>query len=276
MKITRYKTIILLLFLTVFQTFTQEYSYAPISPQKEYLPFSLPELKLKDISDQRLWIGDNTIKDSTNYFVFNQGGLFWDSLRVRRDLYVGELGGTIYLDTNKTGSISYTGYGLYLNNEKENGSIYFNIGELNSKFYWYKSSGGAGLPIMQLDTITGLTVTNGNIQLTGGTQQIRFPSDTASDYDANDSMTVNRQSGKLTTKTITPIAGDDQYVWLFNSLITTSSKVFTEIDDNGSGTGTPIIRQVKTYSGVALIVIYNAHASEAINGILKINFFVIN
>jgi len=85
-------------------------------------PFDLPKLKLKSNADQRLWIGDNWVKDSTNYFVFNQGGLFWDSVRVRGDLYVGSTGGKIYLDTLGKFELSATGFDLYIINYKDYGS----------------------------------------------------------------------------------------------------------------------------------------------------------
>ena len=238
-------------------------------------PFELPKLKLKSNADQRLWIGDNWVKDSTNYFIMNQGLLVWDSLRVRRDLYVGELGGTIYMDTLRTGKIYFDGLSFLIDNNKAAGLITMSVTSTGS-FLWYYGTHGAGTELMTLTPTTGLLLKEGDIQLTGGTQQIKVPSDTASDYGTNDSVTINRQSGKITTKSMSTIAGEDEYVWLTNSLITTSSKIFAMMDDNASATGTPIIRQCKTYSGIALIVVANIHASDGLNGVLTINFLVIN
>ena len=239
-------------------------------------PFELPELKLSNKTDQRLWIGDNWVKDSTNYFVFNQGVLVWDSLRVRRDLYVGSTGGKIYLDTLAKFQIYATGYDLYIVNNKDYGSHYYYIGDSSSAYYWYKNSGSVSSQLMQLDTMSGLTVTYGDIQLTGGTQQIKFPSDTASDYHTDDTVRLNKQSGIITSKTITNAAVTDYYLYLHNSLISATSKVFANINDNTSAGGVPVIRQVKTFAGYCLIVIYNASATVAVNGVLTINFLVIN
>ena len=240
-------------------------------------PFDLPELKLSTKTDQRLWIGDNWIKDSTNYFVMNQGLLVWDSLRVRRDLYVGELGGTIYLDTNRTSKIYVSGYSLYIENLKGNGALYLYCGTGTGSISFSKFKGSGQTQEMgYIDSANGLTIAMGDIQLTGGTQQIKVPSDTASDYDSDDGITLNKQSGILTTKALTTAALGDYTLTLTNSLIVATSKVFANINDNLSGTGTPIIRQCKTTSGSALIVVANINASDSLNGVLTISFLVIN
>ena len=240
-------------------------------------PFELPELKLSNKTDQRLWIGDNWVKDSTNYFVFNQGVLVWDSLRVRRDLYVGSTGGKIYLDTLAKFQIYATGYDLYIVNNKDYGSHYYYIGDSSSAYYWYKNSGSVSSQLMQLDTMSGLTVTYGDIQLTGGTQQIKVPSDTASDYDANDDITLNRQSGTLTTKTLTTAGLGTYDLTLYNSLIIATSKVFAIIKDKGTSTGMPIvIRATAGATGESTISIYNAHATTAFNDAMEISFIVWN
>ena len=237
-------------------------------------PFDLPKLKLKSNADQRLWIGDNWVKDSTNYFVFNQGGLFWDSLRVRRDLYVGQLGGTIYLDTNREASLSYNGYTLLITNNKSTlGSIGFTISGASPTFYVTQSH-GVGTELFKADSANGLTIQRGDIQLTGGTQQIKVPSDTASDYDSNDDITLNRQSGVLTTKALTTAALGNYTLTLTNSLIVATSKVFAVVRTNTSGI--PVISQCAPTTGSCSIIMFNLHASVALSSAITISFIVWN
>ena len=243
-------------------------------------PFDLPKLKLKSNADQRLWIGDNWVKDSTNYFVFNQGGFFWDSLRIRRDLYVGELGGTIYLDTNGENKVYASGYGLYLENVKSSGTIVIQApaqitlsatdvgGEIT---FTYGGLGGNTIGYM---SSTGLTISYGNIQLLGGTQQIKVPSDTASDYDSNDDITLNVQSGVLTTKALTTAALGNYTLTLTNSLIVATSKVFAIVRTNTSGI--PVISQCAPTTGSCSIIMFNLHASVALSSAITISFIVWN
>src|SRR3990167_912906 len=67
--------------------------------------------------------------DSTNYWTIVGDGLcVYDSVRIGGDLFVGFDGGTIYLDTNRNGSIYYSGYNLNLFNNKTNGGQIYYIG----------------------------------------------------------------------------------------------------------------------------------------------------
>ena len=241
--------------------------------------FKLPELKLKpeSNSDQRLWIGDNWIKDSTNYFVFNQGGYFWDSLRVRRNLYVGELGGTIYLDTNQEFYISSGGYDILIANTKFYGGLHLYVGRGESgAYYWYKLQSSTTWILMHLDSASGLTVDRGNIQLTGGTQQILFPSDTASDYDWNDSITINKQSGIVTTDTLLTAAGEPYTLIIQNSLVSTTSKVLMTMNGDNTSSGIAMFINAVPLTGVIYVVIRNIHASDALNSWVKLSFLVVN
>ena len=236
-------------------------------------PFELPKLKLKSNADQRLWIGDNWVKDSTNYFIMNQGLLVWDSLRVRRDLYVGELGGTIYMDTLRTGKIYFDGLSFLIDNNKAAGLITMSVTSTGS-FLWYYGTHGAGTELMTLTPTTGLLLKEGDIQLTGGTQQIKVPSDTASDYDANDAITLNRQSGVLTTKALTTAALGNYTLTLTNSLIVATSKVFAIVRTNTSGI--PVISQCAPTTGSCSIIMFNLHASVALSSAITISFIVWN
>ena len=213
--------------------------------------------------------------DSTNYIVFSKGLYLQDSLKVAKDLYVGVQGGTIYLDTNRNMTIGASGLGLNIVNTKSGGHQYHSIKGASSSYDWYYAPSSSDVLMMNLDT-AGLLVSKGNISLAGTTQQIKIPSDTASDYDNNDNITLNRQSGTLTTKSLTTAAGNLYVLTLTNSLISSTSKIFASLNDGTSTQGLTILYQTRPSSGTGSIVIYNAHASQAFNGTLKIYYVIFN
>lgn len=217
-----------------------------------------------------------TLTDSTNYMNLTGKGLNVpnDSMRVGRWLFVGTKSGGIYLDTNRQGVINFNGQDFLISNGKDNGGIEFYAGEKNSSFAWVKNSGGSSLPLMYLDTINGLQVQGEDIS-TSGTGQVKMPSDTASDYDANDAITLNRQNGILTTKSLTTAAVTSYSLTWTNSLISSTSRVFAIVQTTLSA-GTPMIVRCSSGSGSSTISIYNAHASTALNNSLIINVMVIN
>lgn len=216
-----------------------------------------------------------TFSDSTNYVNLNKGfNVPNDSMKVGKYLFVGTKGGGIYLDTNRKGEIIYSGVSLQFFNNKENGSMDFWIGEKSSEYYWYKSEGGAGTLLMTLDTVNGLSLTNLNVS-TSGTGQIKLPSDTASDYDADDAITLNRQSGVITTKSLTTAAQNFYTLTLTNSLISANTKIFAVVRTN-AGNGVPIVTQCPAGSGSGTILVFNAHASSAFNSAITIAFIIFN
>jgi len=204
--------------------------------------------------------------DSTNYITINKGLYVLDSMKVMKDFYVGTKGGKVYLDTNREGQIYFTGLSMYLGNAKNKGYMYFTT---NQAFVFMQDISGSLSDIATLDTNA--------FELTGGiTQQIKIPTDTVSDYDANDVVVLNRQSGRILTKSLTTASGGGQDIALTNSLITTSSKVFTSII-YGYGTNTSFanVYHVITASGTTTINIHNVSGS-AFNGTIGVDFFIIN
>ncbi len=221
-----------------------------------------------------LWGTSTFLGDSTNYVVLNKGLLIYDSLVVGKDIYLGKNGGTLYLDSTRGAYLQIGGYALNLYNTKDYGSQNYYIGEKNSSYAWYKSSGSSSIQLLQLDTISGLK-SYYNIQTNGGTFQVKFPSDTASDYNSDDAITLNKQTGTLTTKSLSTAGLGTYDLTLTNSLITTTSKVIAIM--NGSlSAGVPIIQFAGSGSGTSTIRIYNAHTITALNNTITISFLVCN
>lgn len=214
--------------------------------------------------------------DSTNYQTTNKSIYTHDSLKVGKWLYAGVNGeGGIYLDTGNSGQIFFTGNDLAINNVKPVGNIDINSANmlnLNSDSTFFVTD---RVSITNNSSFTYLFDENG-ISGLDETQQIKIPSDTASDYDANDAITLNRQSGILTTKSLTT-ATDNFYTFtLTNSLITTTSKVFLSYCGGTESAGRPTVYRVVSNSGSATIIILNLTGAGSFNGNVKLNFVVFN
>lgn len=220
-----------------------------------------------------------TFGDSTNYVTLNKGFYIRDSIKTDLDLVVK---GAVVLDTNRLGKIQYRGNGIYFSNDKAGGNMTFQLmddaGGTAGDFTWLFGNYLTGQTGMTLDSATGLTVNNGNIQVSGTTQQIKLPSDTATDYDGNNAVTVNRQSGFIITKSLTTAGGTAYDITLTNSLITTSSKVHAMVI-YGGGTCTnlaSIIHVGVAGSGSCVISVFNPVAATSLNGTVKFQFWVWN
>lgn len=228
--------------------------------------------------------------DSTNYQTTNKSVYIYDSLKVGKDLYVGVKGGVIYLDTNRSAKIEYSGNTFKMTSSKSEGGFYFDntgnttnagfsfvLSEGTPTFGVYKYRNGQLRTMFTFDSTLGLTISRGDVQFDGTnnpTGQIKIPSDTVSDYDANDAVTLNRQSGIVTTKSLTTAADADYTITLTNSLISATTKVIAVINTN-AGTGAPIIRQCASGSGSATIIIRNLGAGD-LNSAISFHFVIFN
>ncbi len=216
--------------------------------------------------------------DSTNYQVTNKSVYIRDSLKVAKDLYVGVNGGNLYMDTSRKISVQTDGLDVVFYDTKQNASEKHYIGYGIGKYQWFRyyNSSGFSHTVMELDSATGLLLYTGNIQLYGGTQQIKIPSDTASDYDANDAITLNRQSGTLTTKSLTTTSDNFYTLTFTNSLITTTTKVYMVYSGGTESAGRPTVYRVTPGSGSATVILLNLTGASSFNGNVKLNFILFN
>lgn len=230
-----------------------------------------------------------TLKDSTNYVTVNKSMYVLDSFKISKDLYVGVKGGVIYLDTNRSAKIEYSGNTFKMTTSKSSGGFYFDNGTTSTNsgvsfvlsegtpsFTIYKYRNGQLTTALTYDTLNGLDVKKGDIFLSSSSNQIKIPSDTASDYDGNDAVTINRQSGVITTKSLTT-ATDNFYTFtLTNSLISATSKVFLSYCGGTESAGRPMVYRVVSGSGSATCIILNLAGAGSFNGNIKFNFVVFN
>lgn len=89
-------------------------------------------------------------------------------------------------------------------------------------------------------------------------------------------VTLNDLAGLITTEALTTAQNAIYSLTLTNSEIAAGDLVFASVQDGTNTQGTPMIGQIKPAAGSCTIEVINKHASaEALNGTLKIGFFVI-
>lgn len=216
-----------------------------------------------------------TFADSTSYVTLNKGFYVRDSIKTDKDLIVK---GAVVLDTLRLGKIQYRGNGIYLSNDKAGGNMTFQLMDDASgsagDFTWLFGNYLSGQVGMTLDSATGLTINRGDIQFQYSTQQIKLPKDTVSDYASADAVTINRQSGTVTTKSLTTASGDDYTITINNSLVSATTNVWAMIKTN-SGSGAPLVRQCATGSGTITVIIRNL-GSGSLNSAISFQFLLVN
>lgn len=213
--------------------------------------------------------------DSTNYVVLNKGYRVLDSMRVEKDLFVGTGGGFIYLDTNRLINLTVSGNQFYITNDKQEGWTHFEIGNGASAFRFSKTRGENQAILLDFDTVK-FQLKEGDYSVSGGTQQYKMSGDTASDFDSDDDVILNTQTGVITTKALTTIAGTFYEFILENSLITTTSKIFYSLEFGTNTREADIKRISGLISGKVRFQIKNEEAIAAFDGTLKIHYFIIN
>lgn len=93
----------------------------------------------------------------------------------------------------------------------------------------------------------------------------------------SEAVEVNEVAGIITSEALTTAQNGIYELVLTNSKIDANSLVFATVEDGTNTQGTPMIGQVKPGAGTCTIEVINKHASsEALNGTLKIRFFVVN
>jgi hypothetical protein len=93
---------------------------------------------------------------------------------------------------------------------------------------------------------------------------------------ASNAATLNSSSGGIiTTESLTTAAGATYTLTLTNDAIAAGDMVFASVQDGTSNAGTPAITTVAPAAGSVVIIVQNIHSSNAVNGTLKISFFVV-
>lgn len=119
----------------------------------------------------------------------------------------------------------------------------------------------------------GQGVLNANAGLTLGAGS-NMTSDSGTASATAGAATLNKQSGTITSEALTTAAAASYTLTLTNSVITAASRVFVSADNGTNTQGELTVQRVTPSSGQVVIVVKNTHATQAYNGTIKINFFV--
>lgn len=88
--------------------------------------------------------------------------------------------------------------------------------------------------------------------------------------------TLNKSSGVVTSEALVTAAGASYVLTLTNNKIAVGDLVFASVQYGTSTTGTPCVTKVDTSTiSTAVVTIQNVHASAALNGTIKVSYFVI-
>lgn len=120
-------------------------------------------------------------------------------------------------------------------------------------------------------TATGLTTLNGGLTLGAGSN---LTSDTGTATAVAGAATLNKQSGTITSESLTTAAGSTYTLTITDSVVTAASRVFASAD-NGTNTGGELtVQRITPAAGSVVIVVKNT-GGIAYNGTIKINFFAV-
>jgi hypothetical protein len=87
--------------------------------------------------------------------------------------------------------------------------------------------------------------------------------------------TLAKMAGVVTSEALTTAAGTTYTLTLTNSNVAAGDQVFASVSLGTATTGMPTITTTKAGAGSVVIVVQNVHASAALNGTIKIAFFVL-
>jgi hypothetical protein len=87
---------------------------------------------------------------------------------------------------------------------------------------------------------------------------------------------LEAQMGTITSESLTTAAGSDYSCVITNALCKTTSRIFVSVDNNTNTTEGIFVTRITPASGSFTVRVRNGHASSALNGSIKITFWIVN
>lgn len=144
-----------------------------------------------------------------------------------------------------------------------NGNLYQNTNTLASPTWSiFQSSGDAGS--FTTVTASGL-VTAGQAKVDTGTKTAAASAGAA---------TLNKNAGRITSEALTTAGLADYTLTLTNSQIAAADQVLVNVGNGTNTQGDAVVGTVTPAAGSVVIIIRNAHATQALNGTLIVSFVV--
>lgn len=88
-------------------------------------------------------------------------------------------------------------------------------------------------------------------------------------------VTLNKSSGVITSESLATAAGATYTLTITDNQIAAVDQVYASVQYGTSTTGSPAISRVMPGAGAVVVVVQNIHASAALNGTIKVAFFVL-
>lgn len=130
----------------------------------------------------------------------------------------------------------------------------------------------SGVSVTATGAISGGSVSTTG-QLAGGSLQLDSGTKTATATAG--AATLNKDSGKITTESLTTAKGAEYTLTLTNSAIAAADMVFASVALGTATTGLPMVTTITPAAGSVVIKVLNNDANDALNGTLKISFMVL-
>ena len=125
-----------------------------------------------------------------------------------------------------------------------------------------------------LGTVANMTV-GGTTPAAVTTSALHVDNGTKTATASSGAATLNKMAGVITTESLTTAGLADYTLTLTNSDIAATDQVFVSIGNGTNSAGDPVQGAVTPGAGSVVIVVRNAHATNALNGTLKIAFMVL-
>lgn len=87
--------------------------------------------------------------------------------------------------------------------------------------------------------------------------------------------TLNKNAGVITSESLTTASGAEWALTLTNSTIAAADQVYASVQNGTNTTAMPYITTIAPAAGSVVIKVRNGHASVALNGTVKVSYFVV-
>jgi len=125
--------------------------------------------------------------------------------------------------------------------------------------------------------LASLAVAANVLALAGGTMtgKATLEKGTASDGDSDDSITLHKQSGVVTTKSLNTAAGAlYQFTLVNDRIVDADTPVVATVLHGGTCTKMAVVHKVSPGAGSAVVYLLNADAADALDGTVRVAFIV--
>ncbi len=87
--------------------------------------------------------------------------------------------------------------------------------------------------------------------------------------------TLNKNSGVITSESLTTAAGATYTLTITDSAVAAADQVYASVQNGTNSAGLPAVTTITPASGSLVVVVRNAHATDAFNGTIKVAYTVI-